>query len=553
MELDWSDILETFEAQSSEGLATMEGLLLDLESHPEGDTERLQTIFRICHTLKGDAASLGLSKISEMAHALEDLLDGLRSGAFGVTTDIVSMLLASVDALRGLQEAASEGVDEATPEASRLLERIRERVAAEGGSPSSRAPEPIPAPAGGIQRPHAEHPTLRVRIDTLDRMMGLTGELAIARSRMRALMAAAPAGLATELLDAHTSMDRLFAELQQEVMKVRMIPVGPLFQQQVRSVRDLALAHRKQARVEVVGEEAELDTTVMEHLRDALTHAVRNAVDHGIESPERRTAQGKDPCGTITLAAHHEGSSIVVHVADDGAGLDRERIRARAAQLGLAAHSKELTDAELAQLVFEPDFSTEEAATLTSGRGVGMDVVRRSVEKVGGSVFLTSTPGQGTVLSARFPLTLAIIDGFAIGVGQEIYLMPLGVVVECLNPPRDDLGTGGTSGVMELRGHPLPYVRLADLLGLPPSGCARETIVVVEEEGRLTGIAVDAVYGERHAVIKPLGPHLRRLPGLSGSTILGDGRVALILDTGDLLRRAAAGAQASISITSAAS
>jgi two-component system chemotaxis sensor kinase CheA len=312
-----------------------------------------------------------------------------------------------------------------------------------------------------------------------------------------------------------------------------------VFRQQVRAVRDIATARGKRARLVVEGADVEVDMSVIEHLRDPLTHMIRNALDHGIEAPEAREVAGKDPCGTITLRALAEGGSIVIEIADDGRGLDRERIAEKARASGLAPNPESLSDPELMRLVLEPGFSTAGAVTDLSGRGVGMDVVRRNVEALRGSVGIESRPGRGATVTLRLPLTLAIIDGFAVGVGGETFVVPMDVVSECLALPEAD-GSPRRRGVVNLRGAALPYVRLRDHFALPAGPSARESVVVTRHEGGELGLVVDALYGESQAVIKPLSRLLGDLPGISGCTILGSGRVALILDLPALWRRAVA-------------
>lgn len=343
-----------------------------------------------------------------------------------------------------------------------------------------------------------------------------------------------------EILEAHREADRLYLDLQELVMKARMVPVGPLFQQQLRVVRDLARAQGKQVQLAVEGADVEVDTSIVEHIRDPLTHMVRNAVDHGIETPEERSRRGKPATGQLVLRAFHEGGSIVVQVEDDGGGLDRARIAAKAKALGL---SPEPGDA-LLRLIFEPGFSTSERVTDVSGRGVGLDVVRRNVEALHGSVSAESPEGRGTTITLRLPLTLAIVQGFRVGVGGETYILPLDSVVECLDLPAGGGGTGEATGVLGLRGQPLPFLRLRRHLGVPGDAPGREAVVVVRHGGATAGIAVDQLLGESQTVIKPLSRLFQGLPGISGSSILGDGRVALILDVGGLLREALRRAQA---------
>jgi two-component system chemotaxis sensor kinase CheA len=534
MDIDMAAILPVFLAEAEENLAQVEDALLALEASP-GDAETLNTVFRAAHTLKGNAANLGLAPVAEFAHGVEDVLDRLREGSIVLTASLTGLLLRAVDALRVLVPAAVAGLDE-LPEGDRaLLMRIGD-CAGGRGCGEDEDHEALPAgaahPAAAVE---ARRPTLRVRVDSLDRALDLVGEIAIARGRLGQLLAdGAPR---EALAEAHGDADRLHGELQESVMRLRMVPLGPVFRPYLRTVRDLAFANGKLCRVVVEGEEVEVDTSVVEHLRDPLTHLVRNAVDHGIELPEVRRRAGKDPCGTVTLTARHEGGSIVVCMSDDGAGLDRARIAARARALDLASDPERMGDAELFRLILEPGFSTAETVTDLSGRGVGLDVVRRGVEALRGSLSIESRPGQGTAFTLRLPLTLALVEGFAFAAGGETFIVPLEAVVECMELPRvRHEGVG--EGVVSLRGAPLPYLRLRDALGLPGEPPRRESMVVMRHESGNAGLVVDTLLGATQSVVKPLGTAFDSVSGFSGSTILGSGRVGLILDVPVLVRRA---------------
>jgi two-component system chemotaxis sensor kinase CheA len=548
MDIDRDMLLQVFATQSEENLSTMEEALIALEDDP-ADGQHLHAIFRICHTLKGDSATLGLPQLTEFAHELEDLLERLRAGTTSVTRELITLLLQAVDVLREMVADALKGKHTKRRKHQALLRRFKQDVEAkpkkskrsEAPGPQDPAEPPQPEAIEELEqgRSATRSSTLRVRLDTLDRLLNLTGEIAVARSHLTQMFEAMAGADSNELLEAHHAIDPLFADLQQEVMKVRMVQVGPLFRQHYRTVRDLALANGKSARLEIEGGEAELDTTVIEHLRDPLTQMIRNSMAHGIEFPEEREACGKDSCGRISLRAFHDGGSIVVQVADDGRGLNRAGIRQRARERGLAAEPEKLSEQQLDRLVFEAGFSTAESTTLSSGRGVGMDVVRRNIEALHGSVRIDSVEGEGTTVTIRLPLTLAIIDGFNVGIDDENYVLPLTSVVECMDLPVDeDRGTRGY-GVINLRGCTLPYVGLRQLLGIRTPAPARESIVVVSSGGERAGISVDVLHGESQTVIKPLGRLFRDTAAVAGSTILGDGRVALILDVSELLRAAA--------------
>jgi two-component system, chemotaxis family, sensor kinase CheA len=526
MEFDAEALLLTFIAETEENLRTIEEGLLSLESNP-GDAEVLQTIFRMAHTLKGNSASLGFTGVAEFAHALEDQLEKLRQRAQPVTAGLVSALLASVDAVREMLPVAVEGNHEISAPHQEVLRRLAAgnpapRSAASGGVIDAPAAETAETPS----RPGETGRTLRVAIDKLDRLMTLAGEIAISRGRLRQMLEENPVPGA---LEAHQDAAQLHAELQELVMQVRMVPVGPTLRQFVRSVRDLAAAQGKLARVAIEGEDVEVDTTIIEHLRDPLTHMIRNALHHGIEPPELRREKGKDPCGAIALSAWREAGSIVIELADDGAGFNRDRIVAEARRRGLTDEPEKLPDADLYRLVFEPGFSTAESVTEWSGRGMGMDVVRERIAALRGSIAIESWPDAGTSIKIRLPLTLAIIEGFGVGVGGETYVIPVDRVVECMELPARGSRREG-HGILQLRGEALPFVRLGDLFASGGAPSERESVVVVRHDASRAGLVVDRLYGQNQAVIKPLGQPFQGIRGLCGSTILGDGRVAFILD-----------------------
>jgi len=376
-------------------------------------------------------------------------------------------------------------------------------------------------------------------VGKLDRMLDLTGELAIARGRLDDMLERGVASSTEQLLEAHREADRLFLDLQDLVMKARMVPVGPMFQSHHRAVRDVAAARGKSARLVVLGGDVEVDTAIVEGVKDPVGHMIRNAVDHGLESAEERARAGKGPTGTVTLRAFQDGTGVVVQVADDGRGIDRARVAERAARLGLVSDPGDVGEKEAARLLLEPGFSTADEVTDISGRGVGLDVVRRNVEALRGTVELETEPGRGTTFTLRLPLTLAIIQGFRVEVAGDVYVVPLDAVAECLDLHGAEAeGHSAGEGVMQLRGHPLPFLRLRRLLRLDGPPPRRECVVVVGQGSQRVGLAVDALLGESQVVIKPLGRALRGMPGLSGSAILGDGRVALILDVPGLLRLA---------------
>ncbi|MBN8231499.1 chemotaxis protein CheA [Corallococcus macrosporus] len=538
---EWQKVLAVF-ADEAEGLvASMEENLIALEVSPaEG---LLQDILRGAHTLKGAAASLGFQAVTDYTHGVEDLLQALIDGRLEPDETRVSLLLAAVDHLRDLSRASLAGVDSLGAVHQAHLVRLREGIVA--GAPMEAPPIPTGLPRLPEGRTTARS-RARMDLERLDRIVTLTAELSVARGRMAQFLARAEESGASweDALNQQREMDPLFEALQEEVMKVRMVPVGPLFRQHLRTVRDLARSQQKLAQLELEGEDATLDTAVLDALRDPLLHLLRNALDHGIETPDERRAAGKDPRGRLRLKAYHDAGSVVVELSDDGRGIQRERVRERARQKGLVAAPERLRDDELLRLIFEPGFSTATEVTELSGRGVGMDVVRRDIEALRGSVAIHSQEGQGTTLTLRLPLTLAVIQGFAMGVGDQVYVVPIEGVQECMEVPAEER-TAESSGVLSLRGQPLPYLRLRQVFSLGGGTPARENVVVLKHPDGVIGLAVDELQGEGQRVIRPLGRLFQGIPGISGSTILGDGRVGLLLDTPALVRRAILHASAS--------
>lgn len=373
---------------------------------------------------------------------------------------------------------------------------------------------------------------IRVQADKLEALINLVGELVIA-SAAAGLSAQRSHDAATH--EAVASVSVLVEEIRDRSLELRMVPIGETFQRFQRVVRDVSQQLGKEIRLDISGAETELDKTVVEKITDPLTHLVRNAVDHGIEAAAVRITAGKSAVGTVRLNAFHESGSIIIEVRDDGSGLDRDRILRKAVERGLVTDPENLSDGEVFNLIFEPGFSTAEAVTNLSGRGVGMDVVKRNIEALRGTVEVESARGAGTTLRIRLPLTLAIIDGFLTGVGVTSFVVPLGNVVECVElTPAQQLETRSRDFI-NLRGEVLPLVRLRDHFALSGASGRRENIVVVGYGGQKAGLVVDELLGEHQTVIKPLGSLFTHLSGISGSTILGNGAVALILDIPSLL------------------
>ena len=424
------------------------------------------------------------------------------------------------------------------------------QAGARPGSATTSAPvtgNASPPPMGGggdgrrVERGGPDTSTLRVSVEKVDQLINLVGELVITQAMLAQTGRDLDPIAHQQMMSCLVDLERNTRLLQESVMAIRMIPMALVFSRFPRMLRDLTGKLGKRIELQTIGEATELDKGMVEKITDPLTHLVRNAVDHGIEMPQERIAAGKNPVGRITLSAQHRGGSVLIEVRDDGRGLSREAILAKARERGVPADDT-MTDAEVFALVFEPGFSTAAEVTDVSGRGVGMDVVRRNIQSLDGSVEMDSAPGYGTRVSVRLPLTLAIMDGMSVGVGSETYIVPLGSVVESINlEPSMIRSVRGVERILEVRGEFLPVVPLEEFFAVPRangSGGGNSTVIVVEAEGRRVALLVDELIGQHQVVVKNLESNYRKVPGVSGATIMGDGHVALILDVTQFVRRA---------------
>ncbi len=378
--------------------------------------------------------------------------------------------------------------------------------------------------------------SIRVSVDKIDGLINLVGELVITQAMLKQVSGVLDPVQCERLFAGLDLLERNTRDLQEAVIGVRMLPVDAVFRRFPRLVRDLSARLGKQVRLRTIGEGTELDKGLIERIADPLVHLVRNSIDHGLELPEARREAGKDETGTITLAASHQGGHIVIEVSDDGRGLNRERILAKALERGLNVPENP-SDGQIWDLIFQPGFSTAEAVTDLSGRGVGMDVVRRNIQALGGEVQLESTAGAGTRVVIRLPLTLAILDGMAVSVGEETLILPLSYVLEALQPQGEDIRTlAGEGRVLRVRGEYLPMVSLSEYYAYGERRTADSLVVVVEGDGQKLALEVDELIGQQQVVVKNIENNYRRIDGISGATILGDGRVALIVDIGGLVR-----------------
>ncbi len=540
-------IIEEFLADSHEGLDRLDRDLIELEKDPQSQ-RILADAFRTLHTIKGTCSFLGYSRLEHVAHAGESLMSKLRSGARVADSETTSALLGVVDAVRAILARIESTRDEGAGDYSSVVARVEKLLG--GAAPSAPAPPApdavavLPAVDADVEpgRSAIEASQLRVDVGLLDRLMNMVGELVLARNQMVQFVAQEQWPLMPQ---AAQRLNHVTSRLQEEVMRTRMQPVGSLLARLPRVVRDVARECGKHVALETEGAATELDKTLIEAIKDPLLHLVRNAIDHGIERPEVRQGRGKPLEGRLRIVAYHEGGQVHLEVSDDGDGIPVERVREKAIERGLVQGEEieRLTDREWLRYIFVPGFSTADKVTSISGRGVGMDVVRASLESIGGTIDVDSRKGQGTTFRLRIPLTLAIIPALMVEQHGEHFAIPQVSLLELVRLRRGDanrIEMVHQAPVLRLRGRLLPLLFLGEQLGLGPGGMAGESaqLAVVHASGQRFGIVVDAVHDTEEIVVKPLHRMLRPTGVYAGATILGDGRVALILDVPGLGRRA---------------
>ncbi len=519
------DLLREFLTETNDGLAALDVDLVALEQDP-GNPALLGGIFRLMHTIKGTCGFLDLPRLEALAHAGEGVLGRLRDNALEATPQAVSPIFQWLDRTREIVLVLEQSGREPDGDDGDLILRLN-ALAEPGAVPA----EPVDEPAiAALAEPGPARQSIRVQLDLLEDLMSQVGELVLARNQCLQLLSAEPDSHFTAPL---RRLDQVVSRLQDDVMKTRMQSVGKAWARLPRIVRDLALELGKQIELVMSGGDTELDRQLLELIGDALTHMVRNAADHGLEVPEERLAAGKPETGRIALTAWHEGGQIVIELSDDGRGLTLEEIRRKARDRGLfgAEEIAGLSDQQAMQLIFEPGFSTAAQVTAVSGRGVGMDVVRSNVEKIGGIIALTSRAGEGTSFRIKIPLALAIVPALIVESGGQRFAIPQLCVSELVRVAPDAahrIERIGETPLLRLRERLLPLVKLAELLRLP--GRAEGHIVLCQVGASRFGIVVDRVLDTQEIVVKPVAPVLRDLSLYSGNTILGDGSVVMILD-----------------------
>ncbi len=583
------DLLAEFITESTDLIQNAEEALLSLEHDPE-DTEAVGKVFRAFHTVKGTAGFLELTLIAELGHHAETLLSRVRDGEIRYSGGFADLSLQALDTIKYLVTAvrkALEGEPLRKPDGyDALLQTLRNPE----GAGISEEPSDAGAPRIGdilvaqgklereqVEKALSEHPdekagmallksqaasvadvsqalrtqkqmrsgggpvvdaSVRVSTQGLDRLIDMVGELVIAYSMVAqdgSVVNSQNHGLAKKV--AHAS--KIVRELQDISMSMRMVPLKATFNKMARLARDVARKLGKNVNFLTEGEDTEIDRNLVDIINDPLVHMVRNAVDHGIETPDVRRADGKAEQGTVRIAAYHSAGSVVVEISDDGKGLDREVLLAKARERGLIGDTGDFSDREVFNLIFEPGFSTAQVVTDVSGRGVGMDVVKKNIEQLHGTVEIKSEKGAGSVFRMSLPLTLAIIDGMVIRVGRETYVIPTVSIIRSVKPANGDIATVFQQGEMlRLQGQLIPLYRMSRIYGIEDAqeDLQKAIVVVVEDEDRRAGLVIDDLVSRQQVVIKSLGEALKNIPGISGGAIMPDGRVGLILDVGGLLK-----------------
>jgi two-component system, chemotaxis family, sensor kinase CheA len=548
------ELLRDFLTETGESLDLVDAELVRFEQEPNNG-QILRNIFRLVHTIKGTCGFLGLPRLEALAHAAETLMGEFRDG-MPVTAEAVTVILSTIDSIKAILAGLEAHEQEPAGNDGGLIEQLGRLARGESAAPAAPPPNDVISERAGDRRDEedrrggndrrggeaGERPaetneklanhSIRVRVDTLDYLMTTVSELVLTRNQLLEIVRR------HEDSDFKAPLQRLSnvtAELQEGVMKTRMQPIGNAWQKLPRVVRDLCTELGKDIELEMHGAETELDRQVLEHVKDPLTHLVRNCADHGIEGPDDRIAAGKPPAGTIRLSACHQGGHIIIEITDDGRGLDTARIKAKALQMGLASKAELAvkSDGEICNFIFAPGFSTAARVTSISGRGVGMDVVRSNIEQIGGTVELKSVDGAGTTFTIKIPLTLAIVSALIVEAGGERFAIPQLSVLELVRA-----GGGGEhrierikdTPVLRLRNALLPLLYLKEILRIGDGGGGEGFVVVTQVGNQVFGIVVDGVFHTEEIVIKPMSSKLRHIAMFSGTTILGDGAVIMILD-----------------------
>ncbi len=539
-------LLQDFVSDASDQLEVMDTNLLALERNAS-DLEALNALFRAFHTVKSASAIMQFTGLERLAHAVENVLDQLREAKSAFEGDVAAVCFDAVTAIRRMTDEVRQGKSPDTPEAAKQVDSLVARIQGQEQTGTVKAPSLTPEARPGAEYDQSQavaavvRDGIKVDAEKLDRLIDVIGEIVISET-MVAQSAELKAISAGQLIFKHLDrLNKLTRTLQEIGMSLRMVPIRHTFRKMSRIVRDVSKKLDKKVELKLLGEDTELDKTVADKIGDPLVHMVRNAIDHGIEKTvEERLLAGKPEHGTVALRAFHKGGSICIEIEDDGRGIDRNKLLAKAVEKGIVSADAQLTDHEVQMLVFHPGLSTAEKVTDVSGRGVGMDVVKRNIEELHGQVDIQSTIGKGTLFSIRIPHTLAIIEGMVVAVGRERYVVPTYSIIRSVRASAAQLVTasGKRAEMLNLHGEILPLFRLGRFYSVPQAQDDPEKgiVMVVEEDNRRIGLLVDEILRQQQFVIKGLGGSMKNVPGISGGTIMPDGNVGLILDVGAVIK-----------------
>ncbi len=570
-------ILQEFLVESFDNLSNIHDDLSQFEKNPE-DSELLNSIYRKIHTLKGSASFLGLQSLEKITHAVETILDYVRDGKFSLNTETFDIFLESFDQCQAILKVVEVNGKEGDEDFSSLLAKlnsllqgdlstsqvsegvIKDEIVLDNSQPKIDVPDkpdlkvveakmpsddskqdkpisdssPVAENKGPVGRGNLNDSIVRVNVNLLDKIMNVVGELVITRNQ---ILQYSKFKDDSELNRYAQQLNTITTELQTDIMTTRMQPVGSVFNKFERIVRDLSRSQNKKVRLQIIGQETELDKTLLEVIKDPMTHLIRNSLDHGLESPEVREAAGKNPLGILEIKAFHEGGQVIIEIADDGAGINGEKVKAKALEKGVITkeEANSMSVSKIHSLIFAPGFSTADKVTNISGRGVGMDVVKSNIEKIGGEVEVLSDEGKGTTFRLKIPLTLAIVPALVIESGHETFAIHQKNLVELVLLESDDskkIEKLHDKEFFRLRGELIPIVRLNQVLKMETQEENLDSIniIVLKAEGKTYGLIVDKILDTQEIVVKPLDRKLKGLSYYAGSTIMGDGRVALIID-----------------------
>jgi two-component system chemotaxis sensor kinase CheA len=538
------ELIEEFTSEAGELLETLSNDLLSLEIESTNET-LINTLFRTFHTLKGNSGLIGLKQMFEVAHRAEDVLSMIRDKKLEPGSAVIDALLATVDLFKVIVDEVKERrlTTHDTAEIENNLDKILGRQPVKKAVGEEPAGEKEVAKTAPVTAKHLEQ-TIRVDVDRLNNLMNLAGELILEKNRFQQLNQLLNAKFSgnkevSDLDSLNNSLGRITTEIQESVMRMRMLPISNVFRKFPRLVRDLAKEKNKEIELVIAGETTELDRSLIEAIGDPLVHLLRNSIDHGIEEPAIRLSAGKPAKGTINMSAYQSGNDIIIEVADDGAGIDPEKIASKAVEKGLITEdqARSLPRREIINLIFEAGFSTAKVITDVSGRGVGMDVVRSNVAKLNGSVDIRTEVGRGTTFIIKLPLTLTIMNGMVVKVQDEVYIIPIGAITDTLKLSNYRISLIKGREFITLRDSVVPIIYLENLFDVKKttSDDTERYVVVASVSERKVGLVVTGIFGQEETVVKSLGPLLGKVPFIAGASIRGDGRVALILDTGELI------------------